>query len=760
MVEGNYYVLPINWADGEFLTRPEKLLARRLGIKTDLSLGGDFSAVEAKIPSMPPGRREGETDEEYRTRLGIGELDYEGDPDWEGVPEIDPGPETWEDEEEVEAEDNATALERARERDRERYEQDVWGDIEEPEPGVKEENKLEGARVLAFGHSQIQDSRYGDIIDAEVRSRGGEIVRLHHGGHDDKKLIGKLDRIPKKEYTHAFLFLGGNTGSKVSTGNLQESSKKEIINFMIEKLRVPKENILVILPPVNLDHKYSKNRLKLSQASVKIFQSMGVKVAEVDIGNKEDFAGDGFHISKKSDLAKQSVSRMLGTFFNIGEVEGETPEMPDAQDDISPEGRLNPKAAYNYLKSKHDVSHAHAAGMLANMLAESGIKPGKKQVQGPGRGLFQYEGPRREKLMKYLDKNFSHLGGSENWGQIWKGQIDYAMTENWTKRYLKKDFSKPGSGKPFNADRDPKVSLNTPEKRATWYFCVFWERPRGKEDQADRRVREHLPVVARFIGRTKDDKEEPEVATSSSAGTTRYNAELNDILGVVPYTGTSSKPKVDSKWISDNIVRAPLPIEHIMNGRGSARVNKKIAKKLSDAIEESRSTYGLPLTHIGSFTSKGSKDGLSSHAWGAAIDLDNVVNPFSNDGLLDKYRIKAAINNKKGYYKRYWSFKNPATGQTYLEHLKESLNKNKPAVSLYEFVAGPLGNNGIGKIFAKYGFFWGGNYNQQKKDVMHFEFLPSKIRQDDLVAENQNTTKLLNQIFELIEEVQDELVIG
>lgn len=54
--------------------------------------------------------------------------------------------------------------------------------------------------------------------------------------------------MPRKSYTHAYLFLGGNTGA---SGNNYESDKASIINHTINVLGVPKENILVVLPPVN-----------------------------------------------------------------------------------------------------------------------------------------------------------------------------------------------------------------------------------------------------------------------------------------------------------------------------------------------------------------------------------------------------------------------------------------------------------------------------------------------------------------------------
>jgi glutaredoxin len=264
--------------------------------------------------------------------------------------------------------------------------------------------------------------------------------------------------------------------------------------------------------------------------------------------------------------------------------------------------------------------------------------------------------------------------------------------------------------------------------------------------------------------------------STAQHGKDAYNYSLNHTLGSIPLylnkvVNKEGKEIIKYKpslpWTAENIITVPAPIINIAMGanRATIKVNKHIAEPLLKAIKESQSKYGLPLVHMGAFYPKGTASRASSHTWGAAIDLDPHVNPFTVDGRLvgpKKYPLSktyAALNNNKGQYKRYWNFKNQE-GQTYLEHLKESYEKRTPAISLYEFVGGPLNNNGIARIFAKYGFLWGGNYKQDKKDMMHFEFLPDKInlypaqeKQEDSIpiAENKES-ELLQQLFKVIEE--------
>jgi len=241
---------------------------------------------------------------------------------------------------------------------------------------------------------------------------------------------------------------------------------------------------------------------------------------------------------------------------------------------------------------------------------------------------------------------------------------------------------------------------------------------------------------------------------TSRRPTTRMIA---DVLGDISYTGsmaTGQGGRLNPKWVAENLIKVSLPIGYTetgpKNNPGSVRFNKHIAPHLVAAINESRATYGLPLSHIGTFVVKGRASGFSAHTFGAAIDLDSVVQPFTPEGKLSFWAMKKVLEG--GNYANYWNFKN-SQGQTYKQYLENSLQNKEKAISLYEFVAGPLNNNGIAQIFAKYGFYWGGSWKQNKKDTMHFEYIPNKAGggAPALVAEN----KILNKLIKIIKEVED-----
>ena len=126
---------------------------------------------------------------------------------------------------------------------------------------------------------------------------------------------------------------------------------------------------------------------------------------------------------------------------------------------------VSPTELYAYLRKK-GISSTHALGILANVKAESnfdagvqerGVTPGKG-----GFGLFQHTGPRRRALERYC-----RLHGKEL--HDWHAQVDFALTEISTDRYLAHMF---GSA-----------------EAATRWWTIHWERPANAKHQAERRVR-------------------------------------------------------------------------------------------------------------------------------------------------------------------------------------------------------------------------------------------------------------------------------
>jgi len=214
---------------------------------------------------------------------------------------------------------------------------------------------------------------------------------------------------------------------------------------------------------------------------------------------------------------------------------------------------------------------------------------------------------------------------------------------------------------------------------------------------------------------------------SSITSARRYNKKLNFSLGAIPFTkdmpaATGENPKaawrgnsavgIPQKWIGENIGGSSA-------GGMSYQINKQCAPSLKAAIDECQQKYqGLPMVDVGGFVVKGKRGGFSSHAWGAAIDFDSRVNPYSRGGLLSPAAATTALAGRGGT-SRYHNIKNPQ-GTTWLEYLKT--RRGQKADPLYVFVAGQYGANGIAAIFKKHGWSWGGNY-RGLKDGMHFEYL-------------------------------------
>lgn len=126
--------------------------------------------------------------------------------------------------------------------------------------------------------------------------------------------------------------------------------------------------------------------------------------------------------------------------------------------------QLDRTEVYRYILSK-GVSKNHALGMMANIEAESGFRPGARGKEANGDyslGLFQYYKSRAKGLHEYAAK----VGSS--WSN-WRTQIDYAMTEPDTAKYLKQKFS-------------------TPQAASVW-FTENWERPANAKQRAQERLK-------------------------------------------------------------------------------------------------------------------------------------------------------------------------------------------------------------------------------------------------------------------------------
>lgn len=121
-------------------------------------------------------------------------------------------------------------------------------------------------------------------------------------------------------------------------------------------------------------------------------------------------------------------------------------------------GAVNPKDIYSYLLSK-GVGKEHALGMLANIQYESSFNPAAMGDNNTSGGLFQHHNERFDSLKKYA---------GEDWNSNWQKQVDYALSEADTKKYLANKFS-------------------SPEEASMW-FTKNWERPANADAKAKERV--------------------------------------------------------------------------------------------------------------------------------------------------------------------------------------------------------------------------------------------------------------------------------
>jgi len=109
----------------------------------------------------------------------------------------------------------------------------------------------------------------------------------------------------------------------------------------------------------------------------------------------------------------------------------------------------------SYLSTKMD--NVHVAGIMANIQAESGFRPGVMGDNGTSGGLFQHHAGRFRNMV-------AASGGPEEWKHNWKGQIDFALSEPAGRKYLNLKFS-------------------SPEQASKWW-TLYFEIPANKEQVA------------------------------------------------------------------------------------------------------------------------------------------------------------------------------------------------------------------------------------------------------------------------------------
>jgi hypothetical protein len=154
--------------------------------------------------------------------------------------------------------------------------------------------------------------------------------------------------------------------------------------------------------------------------------------------------------------------------------------MPERVKDIK-KYTVSEDEVYNYLVNDKGVSKNHAQGMLANIKAESGFNIMAIGDNGSSGGLFQHHADRYSKLKNHVKGDLSN----------WKGQVDFALSEGATKKYLSKSF-------------------DSPEQASTW-FTINWERPSDAQNKANKRVSDYFGGGQRKYASTSSESSEQDL---------------------------------------------------------------------------------------------------------------------------------------------------------------------------------------------------------------------------------------------------------
>jgi hypothetical protein len=119
------------------------------------------------------------------------------------------------------------------------------------------------------------------------------------------------------------------------------------------------------------------------------------------------------------------------------------------------------------------IPSAHAEGMLANAIPESGLNPAAIGDSGTSGGLFQHHGDRFAGLQAFAEQQ----------GKSWKDpavQVQYTLSEPDTKAYLAQSFASP--------------------QDASMWFTKNWERPANADQKAVERAQAYAtPQVGQNV---------------------------------------------------------------------------------------------------------------------------------------------------------------------------------------------------------------------------------------------------------------------
>mgnify|MGYP003646941442 CR=1 FL=1 len=319
--------------------------------------------------------------------------------------------------------------------------------------------------ALVFGHSQT--GRFARSLREKVKAGGGSVTVKSFGGGSDENLAKEIKNITG-EFSHAFLFLGGNADP--SKGKQYLESKKEIIDHVKNVLDVDPSNIIVTLPPVNLALRsdytekdaiailgrftgyvrpssagamhsksvgpssdgairdtreqynarvqkrlaniksmadYSAARTKMNSIARDFFNRAGVKTAPpINSVDKTDFK-DGYHMSASGALAKKASDILLSSFIE-----------PDTEDSKELKKKIDKEVPVAGFEKFDKTKGSDDRKSLARIIAEEAIKAGEDPLFVLNKARVEGFNPNS------VPKKKRYRKGHPKQGQVIPGQVE------------------------------------------------------------------------------------------------------------------------------------------------------------------------------------------------------------------------------------------------------------------------------------------------------------------------------------------------
>ena len=255
--------------------------------------------------------------------------------------------------------------------------------------------------ALIFGHSQADG--LGKMHEKALEAKGIKVTRKVYNGRNDKQLaeiISEITAEGDKPYTHVVLHLNGNDWRLPPERGLQavseakevdksfptpryEEAKRKIVDYAISVLKVPEENIWILLPAHNADKTTAgySNREASSLRAIEFFRKVYPKANVPDLiyaGNKSFSNKEKSYLSGRSPESISMANQIANKIPGVAAVAKKAPQL---KKDIPRTSRPDYSTKGMPTKMRWAVNNAELAmqnhgAFIQRAASKLGVEPG------------------------------------------------------------------------------------------------------------------------------------------------------------------------------------------------------------------------------------------------------------------------------------------------------------------------------------------------------------------------------------------------